>query len=38
MKPGQLVDTIMDTTVDIGAPGYDPLFGYGRGDVSAALR
>jgi subtilisin family serine protease len=34
MTVGQLVDTILDTAVDIGAPGYDPIFGYGRGSAS----
>jgi subtilisin family serine protease len=30
MKPGQLTDTILETATDLGAPGYDPIFGYGR--------
>ena len=35
-KPGQLTDMMLyDLTVDLGALGYDPLFGHGRG--SAAL-
>jgi len=34
MKPGQLVDTILNNAVDLGAPGYDPFFGYGRGSAS----
>jgi lantibiotic leader peptide-processing serine protease len=34
LKVGELVDTILDTATDLGAPGYDPLFGYGRGNAS----
>jgi subtilisin family serine protease len=34
MKVGELVDTVLGTAVDRGAPGYDPIFGYGR--VSAS--
>lgn len=34
MKVGTLVDTILDTATDLGEPGYDRLFGYGRGSAS----
>jgi subtilisin family serine protease len=34
MKVGTLVDTILNTATDLGEPGYDPLFGYGRGSGS----
>jgi subtilisin family serine protease len=34
MKVGELVDTVLGTAVDLGAPGYDPIFGYGRVSVS----
>ncbi len=31
---GQLIDVMLSTTVvDLGSPGYDPLFGYGRGSA-----
>src|SRR6266545_1156466 len=34
MKVGTLVDTILNTATDLGEPGYDRLFGYGRGSAS----
>jgi subtilisin family serine protease len=34
MRVGQLLDTILNTATDLGPPGYDPQFGYGRGDAS----
>jgi lantibiotic leader peptide-processing serine protease len=34
MKVGMLVDTILNTATDLGEPGYDRLFGYGRGSAS----
>ena len=34
MKVGTLVDTILNTATDLGEPGYDRLFGYGRGSGS----
>lgn len=34
MKVSTLVDTILNTAIDLGAPGYDRLFGYGRGSAS----
>jgi lantibiotic leader peptide-processing serine protease len=34
MKVGTLVDTILNTATDLGDPGYDGLFGYGRGSAS----
>jgi subtilisin family serine protease len=34
MKVGTLVETILDTAADLGEPGYDRLFGYGRGSAS----
>jgi subtilisin family serine protease len=34
MKVGTLVETILDTATDLGEPGYDRLFGYGRGSAS----
>jgi subtilisin family serine protease len=34
MKVGTLVDTILNTATDLGEPGYDCLFGYGRGNAS----
>jgi subtilisin family serine protease len=34
MKVGTLVETILDTAADLGEPGYDRLFGYGRGSGS----
>jgi subtilisin family serine protease len=34
LGPGELVDMILGTATDLGAPGYDRLFGYGRGDAS----
>jgi subtilisin family serine protease len=42
LTAGQLTEAMLgtgdmgiDLTVDIGAPGYDPLFGYGRGSAAA---
>jgi Subtilase family len=34
MKVGALVDAILNTATDLGEPGYDRLFGYGRGSGS----
>jgi hypothetical protein len=34
MKAGELVDAFLGSAVDLGAPGYDPIFGHGR--VSAS--
>ena len=34
MGVGALVDTILNTATDLGEPGYDRLFGYGRGSGS----
>jgi subtilisin family serine protease len=34
MDVGALVDTLLNTATDLGEPGYDPLFGYGRGSGS----
>jgi subtilisin family serine protease len=34
MKVGTLVETILDSAADLGEPGYDRLFGYGRGSAS----
>lgn len=32
-----IVDRLLDTSKDLGTPGYDPLYGYGRLDASAAV-
>jgi subtilisin family serine protease len=34
MGVGTLVDTILNTATDLGEPGYDRLFGYGRGSAN----
>jgi subtilisin family serine protease len=34
MKVGELTDTVLNTAIDLGAPGYDPIFGYGRGSAA----
>jgi subtilisin family serine protease len=34
MDVGALVDTLLNTATDLGEPGYDRLFGYGRGNGS----
>jgi len=34
LNVGELVDTVLSTAIDLGTPGYDPLFGYGRGSAS----
>jgi hypothetical protein len=33
-----VIDAITSTAVDLGAPGYDPVFGYGRIDAVAAVK
>jgi subtilisin family serine protease len=36
LTPGQLIDVMLhDLTVDLGDPGFDPFFGYGRGSATA---
>lgn len=37
LAPQQVVDRLLSTSVDLGAPGYDPVFGAGRLDVAAAV-
>jgi subtilisin family serine protease len=37
MKPDQVASRLMGTTTDIGAKGYDPLYGYGRIDALRAI-
>lgn len=37
LSPQQVVDRLLDTAVDLGAPGYDPVFGAGRLDAAAAV-
>lgn len=34
LKVGELVDAMHGSTVDLGDPGYDLLFGFGRGDAA----
>ncbi len=33
-----VVDAIIDNAVDLGSPGYDPVYGYGRVDALGAVR
>jgi serine protease len=37
MEPAVAVQRLLDTAVDLGAPGPDPLFGAGRLDLAAAV-
>ena len=36
LSPAEAVDRVLHTAVDIGAPGRDPTFGWGRLDIAAA--
>jgi subtilisin family serine protease len=36
-SPAEVEQRIVGGTVDLGAPGWDPLFGYGRVDAAAAV-
>jgi subtilisin family serine protease len=38
LSPNEVISIITSTALDLGAPGKDPDFGYGRIDASAALR
>lgn len=33
-----ITQTLLDTSVDLGTPGYDPVFGFGRVDAAKAVR
>jgi subtilisin family serine protease len=38
LAPSEVVDRILGTTADLGAPGRDPVFGHGRLDLAKAVR
>lgn len=37
LSPQQVVDRLLESAVELGAPGNDPIFGHGRLDVAAAV-
>jgi hypothetical protein len=36
-SPAEIAERLAHTAADLGPPGWDPLFGYGRVDAAAAV-